>query len=74
MASHKYRSALLDALNEKEVLIETTPQEVLSLIGVKAPSHPLLAISNKELLLEGSLTLDLYKLPLGVWAPRFLWC
>ena len=49
MASHKYHSALLDALNEKKVLIETTPQEVLSLIGVKAPSHPLLAFSDKEL-------------------------
>ena len=43
MASHKHCNALLDALNGKEVPIETTPQEVLSLIGVKVPSHPLLA-------------------------------
>ena len=49
MASHKHRSALLDALNGKEVPIETTPQEVLSFMGVEAPSHPLLAFSNKEL-------------------------
>ena len=49
MASHKYHSALLDALNGKKVPIETTPQEVLSLIGVKAPSHLLLAFSDKEL-------------------------
>ena len=52
MASHKYHSALLDGLNGKKVPIETTPQEVLSLIGVKAPSHPLLAFSDKELPLE----------------------
>ena len=49
MASHKYRSALLDALNEKEMSIETTPQEVLSLMGVKTTSHPFLTFSDKEL-------------------------
>ena len=47
MASHKHCNALLDALNGKEVPIETTPQEVISLIGVKVPSHPLLAFSDK---------------------------
>ena len=55
MASHKHCNALLDALNGKEVPIETTPQEVLSLIGVKVPSHPLLAFSDKELPLEGAI-------------------
>ena len=49
MASHKHGSALLDALNGKEVPIETTPQEVLSLLGVLAPSYPLLAFSDEEL-------------------------
>ena len=53
MASHKHRSALLDALNEKEVHIKTTPQEVLSLMGVKAPSHPLLDFFDEELPLKG---------------------
>ncbi|KAK9996770.1 hypothetical protein SO802_021456 [Lithocarpus litseifolius] len=52
MASHKHRSALLDALNGKEVPIETTSQEVLSLMGVEAPSHPLLTFSDEDLLLE----------------------
>ena len=37
MASQKHRKALLDALNGKEVPIETTPQEVLSLMGVEGP-------------------------------------
>ena len=54
MASHKRRSALLNALNGKEVPIETTSQEVLSLIGVEAPSHPFLAFSNEELHLKGA--------------------
>ena len=49
MASQKYRKALLDALNGKEVPIETTPQNVLSLIGVEGPSSPLLAFSNEYL-------------------------
>ena len=49
MASHKHRSAFLDALNGKEVPIEITPQEVLSFMGVEAPSHHLLAFSNEEL-------------------------
>ena len=54
MASHKYRSALLDALNGKEVPIETTPQEVLSLMGVEAPPHLSLTFFDKELPLEGA--------------------
>ena len=54
MAFHKHRSALLDALNGKEVSIEITPLEVLSLMGVEAPSHPLLAFSNEELPLDGA--------------------
>ena len=49
MASYKHRSALLDALNVKEVSIETTTQELLSLMGVEALSHPLLAFSNEKL-------------------------
>ena len=54
MASHKHHSVLLDALNGKEVSIETTPQEVLSLMGVKASSYPLLAFSDEELPPEGA--------------------
>ena len=54
MSSRKHRSALLDALNGKEVPIETTPQEVLSLIGVEAPSHPLLAFSDEDLPSKGA--------------------
>ena len=53
MASQKHRKALLDALNGKKVPIET-PQEVLSLIGVKGSSHPLLAFSNEDLPPEGA--------------------
>ena len=54
MASYKHCSALLDALNGRKVSIETTLQEVLSLIGVKAPSHPLLAFSDEDLPSEGA--------------------
>ena len=54
MASHKHCSGFLDALNGKEVPIETTPQEVLSLMGVKAPSHPFLTFSDEELSPEGA--------------------
>ena len=35
--------------------IETTPQEILFLMGVEALSHPLLAFSNEELSLEGAI-------------------
>ncbi|KAL0015438.1 hypothetical protein SO802_002507 [Lithocarpus litseifolius] len=54
MAFHKHCSALLDDLNRKEVPIETTPQEILSLIGVEASSHPLLTFFDEELPLEGA--------------------
>ena len=49
MASHKHHSALLDALNGREVTIETIPQEVLSLMGVKSSSHCFLTFSDEEL-------------------------
>ena len=49
MASKKHRKVLLDALNGKEVPIETTSQEVLSFMGVKGFSHPLLAFSDEDL-------------------------
>ena len=54
MASYKYRSALLDTLNGKEVPIETTPQEVQSLMGVEAPSYPFLTFSDEELPPKGA--------------------
>jgi len=54
MASHKHCSALLDALNGKGVPRETTPQEVLSLMGVEALSHPLRAFFDEELPPEGA--------------------
>ena len=54
MAFHKYCSALLDALNGKEMSVETTPQEVLSLMGVEAPSHPSLTFFDEELPPEGA--------------------
>ena len=54
MASYKHHNSLLDALNGKEVPIETTPQEVLSLMGVEASSHPFLTFSDEELTLEGA--------------------
>ena len=49
MASHKHRNALQDALNGKEVRIETTPFEILSLMGVEAPSHLFHTFSDEEL-------------------------
>ncbi|KAK9998033.1 hypothetical protein SO802_017636 [Lithocarpus litseifolius] len=48
------KGAFLDALNGNEVPRETTPQEVLSLMEVEAPSHPLISFSDKELTLEGA--------------------
>ena len=54
IAFHKHRSAFLDALNGKEVPIETTPQDVLSLMGVEALSHPSLTFSDKEFPPEGA--------------------
>ena len=53
MTSQKYRKALLDALNGKEVPIKTTPLEFLSLMGVEGSSHNLLAISIEDLPPEG---------------------
>ena len=54
MAFYKHRSALLEASNGKDVPIETTPQEVLSLMGVEAPSHLLLAFFVEDLPFEGA--------------------
>ena len=54
MASHKHRNALLDALNGKEVPIESTPKKVLSLMGIEAPSHPSLTFFDEELPPEGA--------------------
>ena len=54
MASQKHRKAFVDAWNGKEVPIETTPQEILSLMGVKGSSHPLIAFSNEDLPPEGA--------------------
>ena len=54
MASQKHRKALLDTLDVKEITIETTPQEVLSLMGVEGSLCPLLSFSDKDLPLEGA--------------------
>ena len=54
MDSYKHRSALLGTLNRKEVPIETTPQEVLSLMGVEAPSCPFFTFFDKELPPQGA--------------------
>ena len=54
MASQKHRKVLLDALNGKEVPIEITSQEVLSFIGVKGSSNPLLAFSDEDLPPKGA--------------------
>ena len=62
MASQKHHKAFLNALNGKEVPIETTPQEVLSLIGVEGSLHPLLAFSDEDIPLEG----DTYTRPLQI--------
>ena len=54
MASQKHRKAPLDVLNGKELPIETTPQEVLSLMGVEGSSHPFLSFSDEDLPPEGA--------------------
>ena len=54
MASYKHRNTLLDALNGKEVPIETTPQKVLSLIRVEDSSHPFLTFFDEELPPKGA--------------------
>ena len=61
MASQKYRKAILDAFNGKEVPIETKPQEALSLMGVEGSLHLLLAFPMKISLPKELLTLVLYK-------------
>ena len=43
----------MDALNRKEVPRETTPQEVLSLMGAKVNLHPFFAFSDEDLPPEG---------------------
>ena len=53
IASQKHCNALLDALNGKEVPIETTPQEVLSFMGVEGFSHPILTFFDEDLPPEG---------------------
>ena len=53
MASQKHRKALLDALNGKEVPIETTPQEVLSLVGDEG-SSPSPCLSDEDLPPKGA--------------------
>ena len=55
MAFQKHRKALLNALNGKEVLIETTPQEGLSLMGVEGSSHPLFTFFDEDLPPEGAI-------------------
>ena len=54
MASHKHRSTLLDALNRKEMPIETLSWEV-RLYLIISSTFPM-----KNFLLKGPLTLDLY--------------
>ena len=73
MASQKHRKALLDSMNGKEVPIETTPQEVLSLTGVEGSLHPLLAFFDEDLPLKGATHTRPLQSPLNVWVPRFPW-
>ena len=74
MASQKHCKAFLDALNRKEVPIETTPQEVLSLMGVEGSLHPLIVFFLIKISLPKELlTLDPYKSPLNAWVPWFHW-
>ena len=54
MASQKHCKGPLDILNGKELPIESTPQEVLSLMGVKGSSHPFHSFSNEDLPPEGA--------------------
>ena len=53
MVSQNYQALVLEALSGNEVPIETTPQKVLAIMGVKAISHPSLTFSNEELPFEG---------------------
>ena len=74
MASHKHRNALLDALNGKEVPIESTPQKCYLLWELRP--HLILPspFQMKNFLPKGPLTLDLCKSPSSAWVPRFQWC
>ena len=54
MASHKHRNAVLEALNGKEVPIETMPQEVLLIMGAEALSHHFLTFFDEKLPPEGA--------------------
>ena len=54
MSSQKHHKTLFDALNGKEIPIETTPQVVLSLMGVEGSSDLFLAFSDEDLPPEGS--------------------
>ena len=71
IASQKHCKALLDALNGKEVPIETKPQEFLSLMGVKGSSVSLLAFFDEDLPLEEATHNRPFKSPLNAWVPRF---
>ena len=73
MAFQKHRKAFLDALNRKEIPIETTLQEVLSLMGVEGSSHLSLLFLMKISLLMELLTLDPCKSPLNAWMLKFKW-
>lgn len=53
---HAFAWGLLMAFGKK-VLIETTPQEVLAIIGVEAMSYPSLLFSSEELPSKGDTTL-----------------
>lgn len=53
MDSQKHRAAVLEALFGKEVPIETTPEKVLAIIGVKVVYHHSLTFSDDELPSEG---------------------
>ena len=65
MASQKHHKALLGVLNGKEVPIETTPLNFLSLMGVEGSSHPFLAFSDEDLPPKELLTLNRCKSPLN---------
>ena len=73
MASQKHRKSLLDAFNGKEVPIETTPQEVLSYMGLKIRQALSLLFPMKISLLKELLTLDPCKSPLNAWVPKSQW-
>ena len=73
MAFQKHHKALLDALNGKEVPIETTPQEVLSLMGVEVPHNPLLAFFNEDLPPKGATHTRPLQVTIECMGARFRW-